>query len=283
MTKKLNIFILQALICLLGTAWANSSAYTGKVAIESKIVKPGESFTVKLVMDDNNYPFAVLRIPLKFSSSYLTCSYVDFSNSIKPSNMEGYSKIGNDGVEISYIPTVVYPIPKCTIDSGLIATLYLTAAAEAPDMVVKINAADIDSLLEWNGMVFHLWKRIELSDTLGTTVYSPSFTSGTIEIIHLSNVNDDDIAIPGAFELSQNYPNPFNPSTQISFRLAQRGIVRLEIYNLLGQRVAILANREFLAGKQSLTWDATRFPSGIYFYRLSIETKSLTRKMLLVK
>ncbi len=84
-------------------------------------------------------------------------------------------------------------------------------------------------------------------------------------------------------ELSQNWPNPFNPSTSISFSLPQTGQARLEIFDLRGRKVAVLADRPFQAGSHTQEWDAAGLPSGIYFYRLRFGGVSLCRKLLLAK
>ena len=89
--------------------------------------------------------------------------------------------------------------------------------------------------------------------------------------------------LPETFELNQNFPNPFNPSTQIKFALPDQMHVRLEVYNLLGQRVATLMNEEKAAGRYEVLFDASGLASGLYIYRLQGATFTVVRQMLLVK
>jgi len=89
--------------------------------------------------------------------------------------------------------------------------------------------------------------------------------------------------IPEDFSLSQNYPNPFNPTTNISFSLPNASNVTLEVFNLLGQRVTVLADGMYEAGQHIVTWDASKYSSGVYFYRLQAEGFVESKKMLLVK
>ncbi len=69
--------------------------------------------------------------------------------------------------------------------------------------------------------------------------------------------------LPKKFELDQNYPNPFNPITHIRFGLPKRTHIVLEIYNLLGQKIATLANGDFAPGYHIMEWNASQLPSGI--------------------
>jgi len=89
--------------------------------------------------------------------------------------------------------------------------------------------------------------------------------------------------LPESMTLHQNYPNPFNPATQIRFDLAEPGQVTLTVYDMLGQRVATLADNPMSAGQHEVTFDATGLSSGIYLYRLSSGNQTLTRSMLLIK
>jgi hypothetical protein len=101
--------------------------------------------------------------------------------------------------------------------------------------------------------------------------------------------------VPTEFSLSQNYPNPFNPTTTIEFDIPDESIVTLKIYNLLGQEVATLLDREVVDLGESLEFNASSLPSGVYLYRIvaetiadadaGIEAASFTqvKKMVLVK
>ena len=95
-------------------------------------------------------------------------------------------------------------------------------------------------------------------------------------------------ALPQAWTLGQNYPNPFNPSTLIPYQVPTAGRVRLEVFNVLGQRVATLVDEEQSAGVHTAVWNATdaagrAVSAGVYFYRLSSAGQpTLTRRMVLL-
>jgi hypothetical protein len=112
------------------------------------------------------------------------------------------------------------------------------------------------------------------------TVVSPA--RGVAHSWNLSGWFDAD-SRPVEYSLHPNCPNPFNPVTTICYDLPVATHVDLEVYNLMGQKVATLVDGWTDAGCHSVTWDATRFASGIYFYRLAFGDDMLTRRMTLLK
>lgn len=74
--------------------------------------------------------------------------------------------------------------------------------------------------------------------------------------------------MPTEYSLEQNYPNPFNPSTIIKYGLPENSNVKIEIFNMIGQRYSMLVNTEKSAGFYETTWDASNLPSGIYLIRI---------------
>jgi hypothetical protein len=88
---------------------------------------------------------------------------------------------------------------------------------------------------------------------------------------------------PLSFNLAQNYPNPFNPSTNIKYSVPEAGNVKLSVYNLVGEEVAILVNGFSQAGTFDVTFDASNLPSGVYLYKLQSANSVQTRKMMLLK
>ncbi|MBI5215421.1 MAG: T9SS type A sorting domain-containing protein [Ignavibacteriae bacterium] len=93
----------------------------------------------------------------------------------------------------------------------------------------------------------------------------------------------DDENIPASVHLYQNYPNPFNPKTDFRFRISDFRFVSLKVFNILGKEVATLVHEKKTKGEHSIEWDATGFPSGIYFYKLQAGSFIEVKKMLLSK
>lgn len=109
--------------------------------------------------------------------------------------------------------------------------------------------------------------------------------SGTIARVYPSSVTpvESSPTMPASFALSQNYPNPFNPTTQINYSLPRNSFVTLKVYNVLGQEVTTLFSGAQVAGNHSVAFDASRYASGVYFYRLQAENFSSVKKMILMK
>jgi hypothetical protein len=113
---------------------------------------------------------------------------------------------------------------------------------------------------------------------------------GVIGVLKKSDVTGTIESVPSEFSLSQNFPNPFNPGTSLEFSLpaGQAGVssiefVRLRIFDVLGREVATLVNDMRLPGVYTVRWDATAFPSGVYFARLQAGVFVETKKMVLAK
>jgi hypothetical protein len=122
---------------------------------------------------------------------------------------------------------------------------------------------------------------------------STEFDFATIKFNHLIGINPISSEIPSSFSLSQNYPNPFNPVTKIRFQIpllrgvdaeGGRGVyTKLSIFDILGREITTLVNEQLKPGSYEVEWDASAFPSGVYFYRLQSGTFIQTLKMILIK
>lgn len=128
---------------------------------------------------------------------------------------------------------------------------------------LRINAMIIhDNIIYAGTQTAGLWKR-PLSDLVG--------------------INPVSSEIPTDYSLSQNYPNPFNPATNFEFRIADFGLVTLTIYDVTGRIVETLLNSALKPGTYRAEWNASNYPSGVYFYTLSTGDFTMTNKMVLLK
>ena len=98
----------------------------------------------------------------------------------------------------------------------------------------------------------------------------------------ITNVDDENNSIL-EFRLNQNYPNPFNPTTTISFTIPTISNVSLKVFNILGKEITTLINETRSAGNYSVKFSASDLSSGIYFYQLTTDNFTATRKFILMK
>lgn len=131
-----------------------------------------------------------------------------------------------------------------------------------------------DDLTAWGGAA-----QQDLADSL-IVYYGPEGKWWQHEIVSVEKI---DVDIPTNFELSQNYPNPFNPTTTVNFAIANESNVKIVVFDALGQQVAVLVNDFVPAGNYQLSWDASSFTSGIYFYSMQADNFVQTKKMILLK
>jgi len=170
-------------------------------------------------------------------------------------------------------------------------------------------------LLKWKVTAYSIFELLTLNDTIwiapdnwivqdiipGQYVDISLLPVDPFSIIGLETKLTDEIVsvveneetIPSAFALEQNYPNPFNPTTNIGFRISDRGFVSLKVFEVLGNEVTTLVNEEVEAGTYEVEFSAKggsasggnaySLPSGVYFYRLQAGSFIETKKMLLMK
>jgi hypothetical protein len=104
-------------------------------------------------------------------------------------------------------------------------------------------------------------------------------TNGGVSFVEEEQISQ----VPAEFLLSQNYPNPFNPSTKIKYSIPQSSNVVIKVFDILGNEIETLVNKEQSTGTYEITWYAANLPNGIYFYKLQAGNFIETKKMILLK
>ncbi len=167
----------------------------------------------------------------------------------------------------------------------------------------EINNRGFDverKVIDNRSSVIRGWEKIGFVAGFGTTTENKAYSfvnenvSNRTYIYRLKQIDFDgsyeysdilevEVRILSEFFLSQNYPNPFNPSTTISYSIKDAGVVQIIIYDILGNKVATLVNEQKQAGAFSVEFDASKLPSGIYFYQLKTGGFIDIKKMILLK
>jgi mannose/cellobiose epimerase-like protein (N-acyl-D-glucosamine 2-epimerase family) len=165
-------------------------------------------------------------------------------------------------------------------------TLHYKFTADSTDRVFRMNP------LAWGPGKYRIGKVLLDGalyadfDPAARTVHLPPGTGGHLSVVYESvttAIAATEGGTPSEFRLEQNYPNPFNPATTIEYRVPSAGRVSLEVYDVLGRRVAVLVDRASGPGTFTATWNAGGSPSGVYFYRLIAGGRTETRKAVLLR
>ncbi|MBI5215107.1 MAG: T9SS type A sorting domain-containing protein [Ignavibacteriae bacterium] len=170
-----------------------------------------------------------------------------------------------NGKPISQISTLADSMLSCLPLASIIGETY----DDLYSAIRMINKAFSDTLVD----TLSFGSKTKLTGVKRLIdVYYLHVTPG-LEPISLASFDEQRSEEPEGFALYQNYPNPFNPTTNFGFRIANFGLVTLKVFNLLGQEVAILLNNEAMEeGEYEIPFDASSLPSGVYYYRLNVET-----------
>ncbi len=186
----------------------------------------------------------------------------------------------NDATINTSSPELFWYLPTAAPDQK-----YELSYSTSSDMSNAIIVGNIDALQYKldnlnSGSTYYWIVRSKISD--GTpSIASPK---GTFKVGGTTDLNDSKkSSIPDKFNLSQNYPNPFNPTTTIQFTVVKQEVIKLVIYNTLGEEVKTLINANYAPGKYTVAFDASEFASGLYIYRISNTSTMITKKMMLLK
>ena len=166
--------------------------------------------------------------------------------------------------------------------------------------ILRISGADVDSAVINQNTGSGGWVLLMTDDIPSNSVVAVTVTDAMSPIIPNRVLRVDAVqfqwisatgttvlapepSLPLSTSLLQNYPNPFNPTSLVTFELSQYGPVDLRVYDSLGREVAVLINDKRSPGRYTVTWDARRFTSGVYFYTLRTGHHNETKRMILVK
>ncbi len=262
---------------------------TGSFVWEKKIGSGGDDFGTSLALDG--------------SGNAYTTGYFNGTADFDPSTNAA------DTLKLTSSDDDIFFAKYRTID-GLLPVELTSFTATSKNSAVELSWSTVSEI---NNFGFEIekaeihnqssekqWKKISFVQGNGTsniqhhyTFIDKNVTTGKF-IYRLKQIDMDgkftyseeiegNAEIPKEITLSQNYPNPFNPVTTINYEIPQTGKVYLKVYNVLGEEVATLVNGMQEAGRYSTQFDASKYSSGIYFYKLTSNNYILVKSMVLVK
>jgi len=155
----------------------------------------------------------------------------------------------------------------------------LTGWIGADDGIFKTNNSGTSWYL-WNS-TYSINNICFKENNIGWMVGKNSMIFTTYE--NTVNIQNKNQIIVSNYKLFQNYPNPFNPKTNIKYQIKNNSFVSIKIFDILGKEVETLVNEKQSSGIYEVSWDASQYPSGVYFYRLITDGFTDTKKMILLK
>lgn len=206
---------------------------------------------------------------------------------------------GNYGIHSRYETSMINPhLSQLPLPTGtglywpnVIDSIFLYIEEIYPYVDSIMIADDLASVQDPSyGNIYYniMWQELEHLTTLSihkaiidlATLWKTAWeNAGSPSPLNIQ-ANNEDLEI---YDLAETYPNPFNSSTNIKLSIPKSGFVSLKIYNLIGQEVAMLVSEKLISGEYKYTWNASRFASGVYLYKLQAGDYVETRKMVLMR
>jgi hypothetical protein len=270
--KHYGIIMIALVLLICTSAFAEISSISAP-----KVRAEADKFVVPIELN-NTVPLAAMDIPFKFSEG-VTLEEVTFEGTRSEGFDFKWANIDNDNntVVIGLIPMIYGDNSDLEAGSGPIANLVFSV----DDLSVKEIELEATSM--------------EKPQHRMMLVYN-DFSKGMAEAKELehefsgisASLQSAGSTLPISFSLKQNAPNPFNPTTRIDYDIPKATHVRLEVFNVLGQRVTTLVDEYQEAGSKSVTWDGrdrsgSAVASGVYFYHIDAGEFSETLKMMMLK
>ena len=257
-------------------------------------------FAVGYELPTDLYPLDILDVTINTGEYYFTGAngVLDVVNNHSPGEFNLVSPADGETSEVnsSNVSTSLVVSWGTAYDSDGDDVLYLlsSSAGEFSNLLSELvdnTVLYIPYQTIYDTMYYYGVSSITFDWTVGaydnydTTWASNGPWQYTIDVSQLSL---QDEILPSYYILSQNFPNPFNPSTSIQYTIPENSIIKLTIFNIQGEEVNEIFNREHIPGQYTILWDGkdnngNTLPSGMYFYRLSSKNYSSIRKMIFIK
>jgi hypothetical protein len=270
------------------------------------LMRPGQGYLINVTQECRfSYP-ANEQVSTSINLNIIGSTDSSYKTSSEPVHFKFVRNTGNNatvGIPLSAQPSVNGVPLEVGDEIGAFTPAGLCVGAvvwEQKNTALTVWGDDemtpeVDGIKPGEQISYRIWKRstdreyqATATYSLGDGIYQPNaiFILSSLSA-RLTPVEISDVNLPNTFVLYQNYPNPFNPTTTIKYGIPVRAHVKLEIYNILGQKVETLIDAVQEPGFYFFDIDASRFSGGVYFYRLTaVSEKSVFsdyKKMIILK
>lgn len=267
MKKNVLIFILSIIFSSVSFA-----DYQMRIANVQEISPTSYRFDIFINSTSNSTIVTSYQCALKIPSEIINSGTLSFSYEDGSTQLNSKPSVGIGIINYSDIQRITFgslPVSDTISSEVKVGSFIVTNTAAFANGLTKIDwifDGNVNTIITGEGFE-------NITDSVNHISYSG-----------LTSSNDESNNLPGDFLLGQNYPNPFNPTTTINFSLKEAGKVNLVVYNLIGEKVADLVNNQMEAGNHNINFNASHLPSGVYVYRLDVESKfTAIKKMILMK
>ncbi|MBK7092287.1 MAG: T9SS type A sorting domain-containing protein [bacterium] len=259
---------------------ARDTVRVGPVVVP--VVTPGDTFAVPIYMYSDS-PVLGMSLGIKWSGTNIRYYKMAFNPDFVTLGFQ--RQIYRTDTTLSIIgPGVVSFDPSSPFPANT-----GNVAVKIWDIWFQVKAGATADVISLDSAKFGPAGRFLISDETGANDICPEFVnSPTNADVRLPVQEFDGPVLPEAFSISQNNPNPFNPTTSIDFALPTAAKTKIEVFNILGQKVKTLVDEYLTAGNKRVDWDGTddrgsAVASGIYLYRMTANDFTETKKMMLMK
>ena len=276
---------------------SNIQSYKAEVTVQLKflpdILNPASTIVYKINQSNGHYE----PVATSYDSSYI---YNGQNNLGKVLMFNIDSTYFGDllfaipqKIDSAYAPEPFSPANADTVSTksitlrwgtyGIFSTFHLQIATDSLFNNLTIDTTGFRETLftdsSFSKGTYYYW-RVNNTNSAGTSNWSDTarfYVSSTL------GIDNSKSTLPQMYYLSQNYPNPFNPSTMINYEIPKSSFVTLKVYDILGREIATLINEEKPTGSYKITFNASKYSSGVYFYKLSAGNYTQVKKMVLIK
>jgi hypothetical protein len=274
----LRIFVIGLMITVLPFFNLSFSQEIDTLYLPVVYNQPGDSTSFSLMLSNNSFEVGGITIYLKLGDS----TQVSFISAERGMDLYDFEYFYSNVTDGTILLTCIADMPNGEDSSPLpignneIAVITIFVEEQA------IPGSQVDILFASDSLHTN-----HITDSTGYLLINPVTVDGVV-IFDQPVFIDDGGLLASTFSLGSNYPNPFNGTTSIGFELQKSGYVSLEVFDINGRLVTTLNDSFLEAGFYNFEWRSVsnsgeQLPSGVYFYRLTLDGKSLTKKMCMVK
>ncbi len=183
----------------------------------------------------------------------------------------------NNSTNVGLTPTLFWNTVSGATSYKVLVSSMLTFGNVIDSATVTTNQRTIPSG-KLNVAATYYWK-VLANNQYGSSPWSEAWNFSTV----ITSIVKTELEIPKSFAVSQNYPNPFNPATSIKFAIPKFSSVKITIFDIAGKELETIINEKLQAGTYQIEWNASKYSSGIYFYKIQTDNNTETKRMTLIK